>query len=206
MGDAYDVRSSFERSRSAVYGAVEFRNGVHLHAVADYHAAKAQLFAEKSREYAPRHSGGQLFGFEGREQHMTGHYGGYTGLNGAAERQQFAFFQLFAALIHARQADVRVRVGVAVTREMFAAGHDAPVKQAAHKTHCPLRGLLRQISKAAHTDNRVERVGVHVKHRREVKIHTCGAKLCRREPRRSVRRVPSRGCQGHGSRRSGHVW
>ena len=52
---------------------------------------------------------------------MTGHYGGYTGLNGAAERQQFAFFQLFAALIHARQADVRVRVGVAVTREMFTA-------------------------------------------------------------------------------------
>ena len=144
---------------------------------------------------APRHGRRQFFRLQRREQHVAGHDGGDARLNGAAEGQQFAFLKLFPALLHPRQPQVRIHRGVAMPREMFAAGHHAAVQRPAHEAQRAAGGLFRLVAEAADAYDRVCRVGVYIQHRGQVEVYAHAAQLTGRDQARAIGRVTAGGGQ-----------
>ena len=111
---------------------------------------------------------------------MTAHYRRDSGGYCRPERHKLLRAQLAEALIYARQAEMRVHGRVPVSREMLAAAEHAVIAVTLHRKRAKLRCTRCAVAEAAHADDGIFAVAVHVKHRRKVKIYAESAQLSRR--------------------------
>ena len=177
LGDEHQVDTGFHGSQHAVDRAVELFDGVHLHAVGNDDAAKAQLFPQEARHDAAGHGGGDVLRLDLWKEDVGGHHGGCTGLDARNKRFQFPLHQLVKAAVDAGQAKVGIHRRIAMAGEMLERAVDAAVQQAAHHLAAVFGHTLRRIAVAAHADDRVVRVAVDVHDRGQIEIHAAAAQF-----------------------------
>ena len=128
LGDEHQVDTSFHGGQHTVDRAVELFDGIHLHAVGDDDAAKAQLFPQEARHDAARHGGGDVLRLDLRKEDVGGHHGGCTGFDARNKRFQFPLHQLVKAAVDAGQAKVGIHRRIAMAGEMLERAVDAAVQ------------------------------------------------------------------------------
>ena len=145
-------------------------NSQHFHAVCQDKPLKAQLFPQKPCDHPPGHGAGQTLRLQLREKHMTHHDGGNPGLNGPPEGNQLQSLQFFFGFVHPGQPQVTVHRRIAVTGEVFGTAQHAAVGIGGQRSAAEGGNGIRIIPEAAHTDNRIACVGIHVQYRGHVEI------------------------------------
>ena len=104
----------------------------------------------------------------GREIQMSNHSSVHTLFNHIAERRKLDVAHLVHRAGHGGQRHVRVGCSVAVTREMLHRGYQAFALHSQGIGDALLAHLLRVFAKAAHTYNRIGRIGVDINDGRKV--------------------------------------
>ena len=178
-------------------------NGQHFHAVRQNQPLKSQLFPEKACDHPPGHGAGQPIGLQGGKEHVAHHNGRNALGNGPAEGDQLQRFQFLLGLVHAGKPQVAVHCRVSVARKMLGAAQNAAAPVGGKGGAAKGGHSLRVIPKAAHADDRIAGVGVHVQHRGHIEVGTQSLELPDGDlgSQTGIFRIARCG-QGHGS---GHI-
>src|SRR5208282_5573141 len=101
--------------------------------------------------------------------------------NCRAERNEFHAFEFGAIAGDGREREMRIDADVSVTGEMFRRGDRAVLLDAAYKVGNVLGDSPRIFAERPDVDDRVVRVIVDVRHRREDPVDPGSARFARRE-------------------------
>jgi hypothetical protein len=135
---------------------------------------------------------------------VKGHDPAHTGLHGGAEGHELDAVEPRGRTGDARELEMRVLLGVAVSGKVLARSEHPVLLDAAHEGGAELRDELRILAEGPEADDRILRVVVDVEHRRERHVDAECAPFERRGATHLVRerRVASwrRSPSGRGSR------
>ena len=160
------VRAREQRAHRDFAGRDLVLHAAHVERVGHDEARERELFAQHAGQdrLAQRRWHCGVFA-EARHRQVARHHRRESAVDRRAERRELARAQQFAGSWHRRQIEVRVRVHVAVAREVLAARERARVHlDALRKRAAHARDERSVLAKAAHVDDRVLGIAVHVEH------------------------------------------
>ena len=145
------------------------RNTLHVETVGENQTLETHLFLQQVSDHAVRQRRGSVLHLlNGGEIQMTHHRAICTLLNHIAEWRKFDIAHLFHRTRHRGQGEMRVGGGIAVTWKVFHRGYQAFTLHALGVGRGFLAHFLRVLTKAAHPDDGIGRIGVDIGHRSEI--------------------------------------
>jgi len=176
VADEEEIDSGFEPLDHHRFDREVVRNGFHLEIVADHDSGVPEPAAEQAPDDRLAHRGrpGRIQRFE---HHVGGHDRRDAGARCGREGNELHLLETLHGVRQARELEVRVAAGVAVSREVLGTGGHARVAETRRERHAERRDPLRLRTERALADHGVVRVRVDVEHRCKVEVDADGPEL-----------------------------
>ena len=168
--------SRLERAHRCFAGAVLGDDRAHLQCVRYHEPLELERVTQHSRQHRGRQRRGRLAG-ECRKGNVRAHHHLRAGVDPRTKRHELDRVEPSVVDANRGETDVRVRIRVAVAREVFQRGEHPVVLQPAHIAAHEARDGLGVLPERAGVDDRIERVIVDVRVRGEIHVDADGAPL-----------------------------
>lgn len=170
-GQQQNIVAGKERLEFALPLLIILSNALHIKAISDNKTIKTQLLVEQIGHNWIRKSGRTMrTRIERVDLEMSNHHSPHPGIDQTAERIEIHTVDLKLRVVDDRKAEVTVRLGIAVAREMFCNSQHALTLQTIHKLERLGSHPIGIFSKGTDTYDGIERIRVEVDNRGEIDI------------------------------------